>query len=105
MLLLLSYVWTNAPAAATNYYVVSARDSTGLESVYSNEKSVEPKARPDAPNLMTAVPVTVWLERKEDDGEWVKVTTIGQFYDLAQHGGKQYRPGILIGSPVKVLPE
>ncbi len=100
----LAYVWTNAPAAATNYYVVSSRDSTGLESVYSNERSVEPRARPDAPGLMTAVPITVWIERKESDGQWVKVATVGQFYDLAQNSQKQYRPGIMIGPPSKVLP-
>lgn len=60
----LSYVWANAPASVANYYAVTSRDATGLESEYSNELRVLPTPRPTAPNLKTAVPVTVEIKRR-----------------------------------------
>ena len=101
----LAYVWTNVPASMTNYYVATAKNAAGLESDYSNELSVDPAPRPAPPNLRTAVPLTVELQRREPGGEWASVLTLGPFYDRADHPAEEFRTVVKIGKPIQLLPE
>lgn len=100
----LTYTWSNAPSKMTNYFVVTAKNSSGVESDYSNELKIEPLVRPETPNLKTAVPVTVKLQRKESNGEWVDVYKVGPLYSLTDSSG-EFRSAMTIGKPVKILPE
>lgn len=101
----LTYNWTNAPAKLTNYYVVSSKIPNGLESDYSNEIRVEPTPRPAAPNLRTAVPVTVELYRREPGQLWAKAITVGPFYDDANKPAEEFSAVVRVGKPIQLLPE
>lgn len=100
-----THTWSNAPASLTNYYVVTARDASGMESDFSNELRVDPRPRPVAPNLKTAVPVTVQIYRGAPGGMRAHVLTVGPFYDEASKVSEQYSASVHIGPPIKLLPE
>ena len=70
----LAHTWAKAPANLTNYFVVSAKNAAG-ESDLSNELKLEPRARPNAPNLKTAVPITVQFFRGDK-----MALEVGPFY-------------------------
>lgn len=101
----LTYTWTNAPAKATNYYAVTAKGANGLESDYSNELRIEPTPRPAAPNLRTAVPVTVEIYRREPGKLWAKAITVGPFYDQADKPAEEFSALVRVGKPIQMLPE
>lgn len=101
----LAYTWTNAPANVTNFYVVTAKDTNGIESVYSNELRVEPTPRPVAPNLRTAVPVTVEIYRREPGQLWAKAITVGPFYDQADKPAEEFSAVVRVGKPIQLLPD
>lgn len=101
----LTYTWTNAPAKLTNYYAVTAKAANGLESDFSNEIRVDPTPRPAAPNLRTAVPVTVELYRREPGQLWAKAITVGPFYDDANKPAEEFSAVVRVGKPIQLLPE
>lgn len=101
----LTYTWTNAPSDKTNFYVVTAKSANELESVFSNELKVEPTPRPVAPNLRTAVPVTVEIYRREPGKLWAKALTIGPFLDRADHPAEEFSAVLRVGKPIQELPE
>lgn len=99
----LSYTWSNAPAKMTNYFVVSAKNASSVESDYSNELRIEPLSRPEAPNLRTAVPITVKIQERNKDGEWVDSMQVGPFYRVTLDNSN-FRSTMVIGQPVNLLP-
>ncbi len=101
----LTYTWTNAPAKGTNYYAVTAKAANGLESDFSNEIRVDPTPRPAAPNLRTAVPVTVELYRRAPGELWAKAITVGPFYDQADKPAEEFSAVVRVGKPIQLLPE
>lgn len=110
--LTLTYIWTNAPAAATNYFIVSAKVSgitNGVpweeESLPSNEVGSLPRDLPVAPALRAAVPITVEIYRVQPGQAWVKVLDVGPFYDSADLRTDNYSSIVKIGPAVKMLPE
>jgi hypothetical protein len=101
----LNYTWATAPAALTNYYVVTAKDANGWESDYSNELRVDPRQRPAAPNLKTAVPITVEIRRRAPGQEWASVLTLGPFYEPADQSAEELSAVVKVGKPIQLLPE
>lgn len=101
----LTYTWTNAPLAVTNYYVVTAKGTNGIESVYSNELRIDPTPRPAAPNLRTAIPVTVEIYRREPGQLWAKAITVGPFYDQVDKPAEEFSAIVRVGKPIQLLPE
>jgi len=101
----LTYTWAGAPNTVTNYYVVTAKATNGLESAYSNELKIEPQQRPAAPNLRTAVPVTVEIYRREPGQLWAKAITLGPFYDKVDKPAEEFSAIVRVGKPIQLLPE
>lgn len=108
----LTYVWTNAPSTATNFFVVTAKLSgmnNGVpfeeESPYSNEVAAAPRVPVEAPNLRSAVPITVSIFRGQPGQMWAKVIDVGPFYDEALKTNELYEARVKIGAAVKLLPE
>lgn len=101
----LSYIWTNAPARLTNYYVLAAKDSFAEEGELSNVLKVEPRPRPITPELKTAVPVTVEIYRREPGQLWAKAITVGPFYDRADRPAEEFSAVMKIGPPIQLLPD
>lgn len=101
----LNYIWTNAPARLTNYYVLTAKDSFAEEGEFSNVLKVEPRPRPTTPELKTAVPVTVEIYRGTPGGLQARVLTLGPFYDQANDAAELYSARVHIGPPIQLLPE
>lgn len=101
----LRYIWTNAPARLTNYFVLTAKNAAGEEGDYSNVLKVEPRPRPITPSLQSAVPVTVEIYRGGPGGLQAKVLTLGPYYDVADHTAEEYSAVLKIGKPIQLLPE
>lgn len=58
-----------------------------------------------APNLRTAVPVTVELYRREPGQLWGKAITVGPFYDDANKPAEEFSAVVRVGKPIQLLPE
>lgn len=98
-----SYTWTNL-TTGTSYFVVTAITDTGIESLYSNEVSVN-ITLPLAPNFRSAVPITVQIYRRENGILQAQILELGPFYDLADLSSATYESTVTIGSPLKVFPK
>ncbi len=96
-------VWTNAPKNATNYFVASAFTATGLESDPSNEIALNPVG-PLPPALRTAVPITVYIESKTKDGEWVIRHVVGPLYTMTENTNEMFRTRLTAVATVQVMP-
>lgn len=97
-------VWTNAPSNVTNYFMATAYTASGLESDPSNEVGLVMERRPLSPQLRTAVPITVFIESKGENGMWATRHVLGPFYTLTETGHEEFRTRLAVTSAVEVMP-
>ena len=97
--------WSNAVLGVTNFFMLTAVGTNGIESDPSNEVGAVVESRPQAPNLRTAVPVSAMIESKGTDGIWKSRYHVGPLYVLTDDTNEVFRMRLVSEHAVEIMPD